>query len=118
MSSLAQRLRDRIDALEEILRADRSITGRIREAFKLEPLHADIVAMLLSRDTVTRDGLYTVLYGGLPEAEWPHEKQLDVQICKLRPRLARYGITINTKWAAGWSMSREDKAKVRAKISA
>src|SRR5262249_45350001 len=36
-----------------------------------------------TREFVTRDGLYKVLYEDRPECEWPEEKILDVQICKL-----------------------------------
>jgi two-component system cell cycle response regulator CtrA len=109
-----QRLRDRVEELEALLGVDRSIVGRIRDAFNIEPRHAQIVGMLLSRDFVTRDGLYTVLYGDLPEKDWPNDKILDAQICKLRPRLVPFGIEINTKWGEGWSMTKADKAKVRA----
>jgi len=115
--SEVQFLRDRIEQLEELLGIDRSTNGRIRDALKLEPLHAQIVGMLFMREFVTRDGLYTVLYTGRPESEWPDEKILDVQICKLRPHLKPHGIEIKTKWGEGWSMSREDKAKLRSLIA-
>jgi two-component system cell cycle response regulator CtrA len=108
-----QRLHDRIEELETLLGVDRSTTGRIRDAFGIEPRHVQIVGMLLARDFVQRDGLYTVLYGGLPEKDWPDDKILDAQICKLRPRLEPFGIEIKTKWGEGWFMSKADKAKVR-----
>lgn len=42
-------LRDRIEQLEELLGIDRSTNDRIRDALKLEPLHAQIVGMLTLR---------------------------------------------------------------------
>lgn len=111
-------LLDRIEQLESLLGVDRSITGRIRELFKLEPLHAQMLGMLLKREFVTRDGLYTVLYEGRPECEWPEEKILDVQMCKMRAHLKREGhdITIITKWGEGWRLIQEDKAKINAAL--
>jgi hypothetical protein len=107
------------------LGVDRSTNGRIREVLGIEPRQAQIIGMLPSREFVTRDGLYTVLYEGLPECEWPDEKILDVQICKLRVQLKQRDadrvqvgqsslrLEIKTKWGEGWLMSREDKAKGR-----
>jgi DNA-binding response OmpR family regulator len=114
-----QALRDRIEQLEGVLGVDRSTAGRIRDALGVEPLHAQILGMLISRDFVTRDGLYTVLYQGRPECEWPEDKILDVQICKLRAHLKRRDIDlpIQTKWGEGWSMTREAKAWLRAIIA-
>jgi hypothetical protein len=118
MSDLVQRLRDRIEQLEGQLCVDRSTVGRMREAFGLEPIHAQILGMLFSREFVTRDGLYTVLYEGRPECEWPDEKMLDVQMCKLRSALKRAGleIVIETKWGEGWHIGRADKAKIGDKL--
>ena len=113
MSDLVERLQDRIEQLKEVIGVDRSLTTQIREALKLEPLKAQIVGMLLSRDFVTRDGLYTVLYAGRPECEWPDEKVLDAQICKLRPALSGKGIEIETKWGDGWSMPHASKQILR-----
>lgn len=116
-ASEVQALKDRIEQLEEVLGIDRSTTGRIREALGIDPIHAVIVGVLLSRKFVTRDGLYTVLYGARPEAEWPEEGQLDVLMCRLRPRLEAKGLTVETKYGEGWSMSKADKAKLNAMLN-
>lgn len=114
-----QALQDRIEALEAILGADKTTERRIREAIGLEPLHAQIIGMLLARDFVTRDGLYTVLYEGRPECEWPDDTALDAQMCKLRRRLQELGIAIEikTRWGGGWSMSKEDQAKIKSMLA-
>jgi hypothetical protein len=120
MSNTVERLRYRIEQLEELLGADRSMTGRMREAFGVEPLHGQILGMLYARDFVTRDGLYTVLYEGRPECEWPDEKVLDVQLCKLRAQLKRNGFSfaIETKWGEGWYISKVDKDAMRRILDA
>ncbi len=113
-----EQLQDRIEELEELLGIDQSTTGRLRAVLKLEPMHSEILGMLMKRGFVTRDGLYTVLYGDRPECEWPDEKILDVQICKLRAFLKKQGHEINivTKWGTGWELPRAEKAKIKALI--
>lgn len=109
-----EKMRDRLEQLEQILGIDRSETGRIRQAFGLEPDLARIMGMLLKRNFVSHESLYVVMYGHRPECEWPDAKVLDVQICKLRRRLKPYAIVIATRWGEGWSMSVPNKVKARA----
>jgi hypothetical protein len=113
-----QALHDRLEQYEALLGVDRSTVGRIRDAFGIEPLHAQMLGMFFAREFVTRDGLYTVLYEGRPESEWPNEKMLDVQLSKLRKALKEGGhdITIQTKFGEGWWMEASEKAKLRAVI--
>lgn len=118
-SAREQHLLDRIEQLEALLGVDRSTTGLIRDAYGLEPIHAQIMGMFYAREFVTRDGLYTVLYEGRPESEWPEDKILDVQVCKLRAHLRRRAIDIriNTKHGEGWSIGAVDKMKIKAAIT-
>jgi DNA-binding response OmpR family regulator len=114
LMSEMERMRDRVLQLEQILGIDSSETGRIREAFGLEPDLARIMGMLLKRNFVSHESLYTVMYGHRPECEWPDAKVLDVQICKLRRRLKPHDVTIATRWGEGWSISVPNKVKARA----
>jgi hypothetical protein len=109
-----QTLRDRVEELERAVGVDQGLTTRLRIAFGIEPALAPILGMLFKRNFVTHDSLYTVLYAGRLECDWPQPKIMDVQICKLRRKLKRFGIVIKTQWGEGWSMSVADKAKVRA----
>lgn len=116
--SEAERLRDRVSQLERVLGVDPDSISPLRRAFeKLEPDPARILAMLLKREFVTREGLYTVMYCGRPECDWPDDKVLDVQLCRLRAILKAHGIIIQTARGDGWFMSKADKAKVRALIA-
>jgi DNA-binding response OmpR family regulator len=122
MSELAQ-LKDRIAQLEELIGIDRSLTGQLREAFGLEPNQAEILGMLYRRQFVTRDGLYTVLYGDRPEEEWPEDKVLDSQVSKLRKALRAAAkrrreqpVEFITKWGEGWQMSPATKACISKAI--
>lgn len=111
-----QRLRDRIEELERVLGVDRSLTSKLRDVFGLEPGLSPILGMLMKRAFVSHSSLYTVLYSGRPECDWPDAKVMDVQICKLRRKLKKIGVTIETRWGDGWMMSNANKAKVRAVI--
>jgi len=66
-----ERLRDRVEQLEQALGVDRSLTSRLRTAFGLEPGVAQVMGMLMKRDFVTHDALYVVLYAARPECDWP-----------------------------------------------
>jgi len=95
------RLRDRVEQLEQLVGVDRSLTSRLRTAFGLEPGVAQVMGMLLKRDFVTHDALYVVLYAARPECDWPDARIVDVQISRLRRALRRHGITIKTQWGEG-----------------
>ena len=111
-----ERLRDRVEELERVLGVDMSLTERLRDVFDLEPGLTPILGMLMKRAFVSHSSLYTVLYAGRPECDWPNEKVMDVQICKLRRKLRKHGVTVQTRWGEGWMMSMADKAKVRAVV--
>ena len=108
-----ERLRDRVEELSRVLGVDRSLTSRLRDGFGLEPGLLPILGMLMKRAFVSHASLYTVLYAGRPECDWPDAKVMDVQICKLRRKLRKHGVGIQTRWGEGWGMSATDKAKVR-----
>lgn len=111
-----QRLKDRIEQLQAVIGADADLTGRIREAFELDQDQAVILGMLYKRSFVTRDGLYTVLYGDLPDCQMPNDKTLDARTFKLRKVLNDRGVEIMTKCGEGWSISSGAKEIVRRAV--
>lgn len=116
MSEL-EKLRERLAQLEGVIGLDRSAKSKIADAFpKMEPALCEILAMLLKRDFVARDGLYTVLYGARPDGDMPDERVLDTQVCRLRSQLQPHGVTFETAKDAGWWMPKPQKTKLRAVI--
>lgn len=78
-----------------------------------------LLAMLLKREVVTRDGALVAIYSGMPNT-WdkdPDPKIIDVFICKLRVRLRKYGIKVSCKWGLGYFMDGENKRKLRELIA-
>ena len=111
------RLRDRIDEFEQILGVDRALANRLRGALGISRDQARMLGLLLSRDVVTHEAMYAVLYGERPECDQPGPKVMSVQVCKLRKALTPRSIEIKTHLGDGWQMLPEDKAKVRALLS-
>jgi hypothetical protein len=109
-----QLLRDRIDELEQILGVDLSLTSRLRGALGITRDQARMLGLLLNRNMVTHDAMFTVLYGDRPDCDQPQPKVMDVQLCKLRKVTSLHGIDIKTLVGEGWQMPMAEKAKVRA----
>jgi len=112
-----QRLQDRVQQLLEVIGADDDLSARLMAAFGLaEKDHAIMLGLLYRRDLVTRDGLYTVLYGDEAEHEWPNDKIMDQRLFKLRASLKVHSIEVETVRALGWRISRDAKAAIKRAV--
>lgn len=113
MSEL-QRLRDRVEQLEDMLGIGKDTTSQLCNALKLTRDQAKTVGLLLNRAVATREAIFFVQYGDKPECEHPHsEKVLDKHLCLIRKRLKARGIEISTIWGEGWHLTHDQKAKLR-----
>lgn len=74
-----------------------------------------IVGMLLNRQIATAEALTVALYSDRPD-DTPSSKNLDVLICKLRPKLKIFGVSIGTLRGEGWFLSAEHKRILRDAI--
>jgi hypothetical protein len=69
---------------------------------------ACVVAVLAQRrGTVSKTSLHAALYGTFHDDETPDAKIVDVFVCKIRKKLAPFGVDISTVWGAGYSMTPE-----------
>lgn len=108
-------LMDRITELE----AQLGIRNDIPPMFGIPRNMGALLAMLLKREVVTRDGALLAIYSGMPNT-WdkePDPKIIDVFICKLRVRLRKYGVKVSCKWGLGYFMDGENKRKLRDLIA-
>jgi two-component system, cell cycle response regulator CtrA len=108
-------LLDRIDQLETEL----GLKVEIPPEFCIPRNMGSLLAMLLKREVVTRDGALLAIYSGMPNT-WdkePDPKIIDVFICKLRVRLRKYGIKVSCKWGLGYFMDGENKRRLRELIA-
>jgi two-component system cell cycle response regulator CtrA len=108
-------LLDRIDMLETEL----GLKTDIPPEFCIPRNMGRLLAMLLKREVVTREGAVLAIYSGMPNT-WdkePDPKIIDVFICKLRVRLRKYGVKVSCKWGLGYFMDGENKRKLRELIA-
>jgi two-component system cell cycle response regulator CtrA len=102
---------DRIAELEELL--GKSETRFDHTLIKLTKSEDEFVGLFLKRGYWTRDSAFIVLYGARSD-EAPEPKILDVLLSRIRHKLAKFGITIDTQPGTGWSMTAENRAKLKA----
>ena len=109
MSEL-ERLRDRIRELEEILGLDVELPNQLG----FTPVENKIVGLLIKRPVVSKEVLYTALYGDRLECEQPDIKIFDVYICKLRKKLKAMNIQIYSRYTVGYYIDDEAKATLQS----
>ena len=122
---LAQRL-ERAERENAMLRAENDgLRARIgdleRDALAGEPVlpiewrltatEARVFGALLARERATKDRIMAVLYADRPaDGDVPEMKICDVLICKLRKKVAPFGVKIFTVWGSGWRLDPETRA--------
>lgn len=92
-------LRERVRQLEEAL-VPNSVAVPLE--FSLTAQEARVFAHLASRDLGTKQSIMMALYGDRPDE--PEIKIVDVFVCKLRKKLSRFGVTIDTVWGQGYRL--------------
>lgn len=65
---------------------------------------------LLGRGYVTYEGIYTALFADRER----HPHIVSVYLCKMRPRLRKHGIVIETLWGTGVKMTEGSRRYIRA----
>lgn len=97
-------LRGRVAELEAML----GVTFAAPPILGLTAHEAGLFGFLLRRDFVTKQAALSALYGGMDE---PEIKIIDVFICKLRKKIAPFGIRVETQWGQGYWMDAASKAR-------
>lgn len=101
-------LRERVIELEELL----GFRLTVPLIFGLTGQEAKLFGFLLKREIVTKEQSMTALYTELWGEKEREIKIVDVFICKMRSKLKKFGITIETVWGRGYRMTPEVKALV------
>ena len=112
-----ERLQARIEALEAVIAERPPLAAQLRSVLGIQTMHADTLALLMRRETVTRSGLLAHLFEAERDCDQPEDggaKLFDATMSKLRLVLHPRGIAIEAIWGVGWRMSRADKAKLKA----
>ena len=106
-----ERLRDRVEELEALVK-DLRFEGVRLGPVPLSPAETRIVAILakrsprvLAKETLREQSKSHILHE-------PHEKSLDVHICKARRKLKPFGVEIHNSYAFGFYMDKESKKRL------
>ncbi|MCA6114260.1 hypothetical protein J6524_04865 [Bradyrhizobium sp. WSM 1738] len=114
MSSLEQRLQDRVAELEALLGVGNDDVSRLLTVLDATPQQCEMVGFMLRRSVATRTALHTVLFGARPDCDQPEIKLIDVQMVKVRKALEKVGVEVRTEWGSGgWAIPAAGKARLR-----
>lgn len=101
-------LRDRIQVLEDAL----STAPTLPPILGLSRAEAAVLgAIEATTETASKDRIMAALYSTSPE-DPPGEKIVDVYVCKVRKKLKRWGIEVQTQWGAGYYMTSESRSRL------
>ena len=89
-----------------------------RSRFELNAYEERALKALLSRTQWTKESLLASIYIDVSADEVPEIKTVDVLICKLRRKLKRFGIVIDTYWGDGYGIRLPNRAHLARIIEA
>lgn len=112
LQATIERLEDRIAILERAMGLD--FLPPVEWA--LTPNEARLLGALMEREVLTKDAAMAALYRDRG-ADEPDAKIVDVFICKLRAKLKRFGLSIETRWGVGYQLTPATKAAIRAALT-
>ncbi|MCA0366790.1 MAG: winged helix-turn-helix domain-containing protein [Proteobacteria bacterium] len=112
LQAVIERLEDRVLELEEAL----GVLVLPPLEWGLTKNEGRLLGVLLEREIVTKDTAMAALYRDRGDRE-PEVKIVDVFICKARKKLKPFGVSIETRWGVGYSMSPASKAAARRQIA-
>lgn len=123
MMSSSLTMADRLELLEEeCLQLREQIAEMTRlppgtawpEGLALTRMEGAMLTALVARGFVTQRALLiaTRQYGYTKDAEDVDIKVVQVVICKLRKKLRRFGVRIQTVWGSGYLLRPEDRARL------
>lgn len=106
-----ERLRERVRQLEELLGA----RWRPPLEWRLTAQEARFMGVLVHRDQPTKNAFMAALYRdtGADEAE---EKIVDVLACKIRKKVAPFGVEIQTIWGHGYALPDHQREALKAGV--
>lgn len=99
----AERLELALDTLT--VPTDTGVTDRcLRDGEHLTQSQRRILSLLLTRPgaTYSRDAILAAMCFDEP-SDWPSVGIVDVQVCKLRPKLDSSKLTVRTVWGVGYA---------------
>jgi two-component system cell cycle response regulator CtrA len=78
---------------------------------------AIILGVLMKKEIAHKEAIWLTIYAAKAEEDEAEQKIIDVWVCKMRPKLKRFDVEIQTAWGVGYFLRPEDKAKVISMLS-
>lgn len=107
------RLRERNEELEELL----GMKLEEPKLFRVSKMNWRFLGLLLRADgkVISREYLYSAIYGNLPEADQPSDiRNIDQRVCRLNRSLSVHAVRIKSdSYGHGYFISREHCGKLR-----
>lgn len=107
-------LRERIALLEREI----GLRNAIPLVFALTGSEAKVLSMLVQRGFASKEQLLIACTNDVTGNKVPEIKIVDVYICKIRRKLEKFGIVIETAWGRGYNLDADNRAKVMAYVDA
>lgn len=102
---------------DKVLRAALGLTEtliRTIDGQEFRPAEAAFVHLLATREIVTKQAvLLATTDPEKPDDDQRDDKIVDVYLCKIRPKLTKLGISVQTDWGNGYKLSRADRTKLK-----
>jgi hypothetical protein len=95
--------------------ADGRLPSLLCRLFGVTNREAMLLAALLKRPEATKDQLLNAMYTVAEDV--PEIKIIDVFVCKLRKKLERHAITIETMWGRGYFIAADMRARALKMVS-
>lgn len=114
-------MRERIEELEELVRQLKEqlvppLTFPLQ--FKLTSSETNLLAFLYARapHVIPRERINAALW--LDDGVAPYVKIIDVLVCKLRKKLAPFGVDVETSWGVGYRLSASARDRLEQLMNA
>ena len=114
-------LRERLDiavAENDALRQMLAPPGFLPKSFELTSYEERALKALLTRTQWTKESLLASIYIDASADEMPGIKVVDVLVYKLRLKMKRFGLVIDTYWGDGYGISLPNRAHLTRIIEA
>src|SRR5262245_7404384 len=102
-------LRERIRQLEEMV----GIGLEVPPMFGLTGKESALLGIMMERELTTKESALDLMYFDRPN-DTPEVKIIDVFVCKMRKKLEKFDVKIETVWGRGYRLPPDSKKNVQA----
>ena len=115
LRALRAQLDEALETIRQMREANAACANTYVGVAGLTKSEATIVGAIARTGSITKERLYSALYGDLDMVESPRgPNNISVRICHIRAKLKPYGIEVTTQWGIGFSIGSASINRLRA----